>query len=68
MEEVQNHQVNHQGLVRALGDGGSIVRPGAWRGHASFRNCRQEGGLMENKGSELKVRVCNHFLKTFQQD
>ena len=54
-EEVCNHGVDREGHARALQDGVSVVRPGVWHGHAYFRDCCKECGLVENKGGKIEV-------------
>ena len=67
-EEASNYPVYCGGLMRDTRDGGSVVRPGAWRVHECFGECRKENGLAENEGDKIKVGVSDMALKVGRQD
>ena len=67
-DEFCNHWVDRGGLVNDPQYGGSVVWPGERRGHVYFRDCHKEGGLVNNKGDELEVRVSEISLKVFGQE
>ena len=61
----RNHWVGPQGLVHAPRDGGRVIQPRVWRSYAHCKDCRQEGGLVDNESDKIKVVVCYSALDIF---
>ena len=63
VEKVCHHRVDHRDLMRAPQYGGCVIQPGAWRGHAHYGYCLQEGCTMKNEGGKLKIGFYDIALK-----
>ena len=61
-EEICNHWVDGGRLLCAPQYSGSVIQTREGSVHARFWECREKSDLVENKGDELKVGVCELSL------